>query len=1394
MNHKTTVTLGVLSVGTFALLLGLVFANRGGDAKSATIKTLETELTPDKVTQITIAKGDKTLLELRRTPQSPLPAGERAKGEGNSGDWTLPGNWPTRTAEVNQVVNLLTGLRSRFATVRATDDNLDRYGLAKPTLVVTMLVGEKKYTLNFGETSNDENRFARPTYLRLNDNKELLRLAPGIIGVLGRPSEIYQQRRLFPKERIKQENTPDKVDQVAASQVHIESPAGKFTLRRSGEDWILAKTVEGQKDPIEDRADPDKVKNILTSIPDIWAEQFIDKSLADTGLDKPTDVLEVKTNGGNTLTLLLGKQSQMKTRTVTKPPPPGMPPQFPPRPTIETIHEPYRYAKLKDNDRIFEVKADEKKMKDLFVAADTLRDAKLARFSSFDVVKLEITRDGQTIVLTRDKDKGKWKMQKPAESDAEESKITELLDKLSALQATGESIIDQANVEPFGLDKPAATVTVAIEEAKGEGDAKKINKKSYTFTFGKRDEEKKKLYVRVDAWKRVNAVEDSLDALVKRPALAYKGRRILDFAFGDLAKLEVEHGKAKFCLEKDKEKWRLTAPEPAVADASKAGQLVADLARLEAVEYVTDSPKPEDLDKLYGLTKPSLLVAVTLSKKKEGNPESQRLVIGKQRPDKPEYFARLDGKPEVFVVKKEIVDTLDKGSMALLPQELWNVPSSQVAEVRVQKGNKEYHLKRDGLNWKIVAPFEANALPSVVEPVLRDLATLKSERYETQAAKELGKFGLDKPYLRLVLTTRDPAERKPDDKKDEKKDETKNKEHVILVGKPTAEKAKTRFAKLATGEAVFVVGEKFLAAAEKSPLELLDRLIFSADSKQITSIKTKTEAGEHTLAHKGDGWNLDSATAKFAADRDVMAGVLAYWSSLRIDRFVDYGPKVDLAKYGLDKPTTTLTITVSKPGEKEKDPPKTETHTLTLGKTIEKEAGARYGRIDQGPGVFVLSGSTVGELVHSYLDFADRTLLKLDASKVVKLERKQGDAVLEIEKKDARWQINKPQPYKADNNDVEDFAQQLGTLRASKVAGYQPKDLAPFGLATPVAVWSIFLAPDEKKPVLLKVGKRVKEDAPEEGRYVQAEGSVVVGVVTGPLLKKLTGSPLKFRDRTLAKFVDADKLILERGQRKATFAKVNGTWKLTSPTEADAESNELEDFINVLSTLRADEFVAEKPEDLSAYGLDKPDVHWSFRAGDKEVLGLSLGNAETVKDQPGPRHYAKINGSDIVFLLSARQTTLALAEYRSRTVWPTFDAVQADRIEFNYEDGPFTLEKVGQFWMAGEKKQALSPKVSETLDALARLKAERYVVDKDADLKLYGLEPPVLAVVVKTKSGNRVLHVGRAVGESKRRYACVGDGKHTDVFIISETDASRIVRDLPGFTKADTKPDVKPGE
>ena len=179
-------------------------------------------------------------------------------------------------------------------------------------------------------------------------------------------------------------------------------------------------------------------------------------------------------------------------------------------------------------------------------------------------------------------------------------------------------------------------------------------------------------------------------------------------------------------------------------------------------------------------------------------------------------------------------------------------------------------------------------------------------------------------------------------------------------------------------------------------------------------------------------------------------------------------------------------------------------------------------------------------------------------------------------------------------------------------------------------------------------------------------------------------------------------------------------------------------------------------------------------------------------EKNGPRAYARLADRDMVFLLDPRLTAKALGEFRLRTVWsPPLDAVQVVGLTYKRADGAFELAKNGDVWKAVGKKDAKvdSRTVEETLAALAGLKLERYIMDKGANLALFGLAPPELTVEIATKSGQKFsLDIGRTEGESKRRYAHSPSSAQADVFLVSEADGDKIVRDLAAFGKPPAAP------
>lgn len=1376
MNLRTTVVLAALILvgGLSWLGYGLL---RPEEAESETVAFLKNELREPNLTRVEVKHGGRRVVL------------ERDAGA----EWSLPGRWPVRQREVRQLLDLLTGLETRFSAIPlAGDASLAEYGLDKEPLVVSVKVSGRDHTLTLAEKPGERNRFAQPTYLRLDDKPEVVRLAPGLVAALDRPQEVYQQRRLFPTERVvKEDNPQEKVEQLAATAVAVQGKDGRYALARKDGEWELL-------EPVRDRPDPDKLKTILGSVPDLWAEKFIElkaRKAEVTGLDKPEETITVTRPGGATLTLLIGKQSSEKERVVTKPAPPFGPPQPPMK---DVVREVYRYAKLEKNDQVFEVKAD--KLKDIVVAADTLRDPRLARFRSEDARRVEIQQEGRHIVLVREKEKDKdrdvWKVQKPYAGEAEESQVNELLDKLSGLRAEGKDVIEKADPKVHGLEKPAS-VKVSVEETKGTGAAKTKKEREFTFLIGKKDAEKNKLFVQVAGWPRVNAVEDAVLKLVERPALAYRGRRVLDVPSTEVAKVEVRRGDEAFTLEKGKKDWELTAPVKAEADSTRADQLARELARLDAAEFVTDEPKKEDLDKVYGLAKPELTAKVVFSDEKK---PARALALGKKREGKDEYYARLDDGP-VFVVKKDTREALDKGSLAYRVTQLWRVPEEQISEIKVRKEKDEFRLARDGEAWKVAGPFEAKALPEKVRDMAQELSNLHAERFVTHAAKDPEEYGLKQPYLRVALTATqakdkagEPKDKDAKDKDGTDKEAKETKERVLLVGKPVGKDAKDdkdgkgskdRYAQLGDDKAVFVLDEKVVAAIDVGALELLERKLLSLDAKAIQEVR-KTGPEAFTLKRQEEWQVTGGASPPFAADKEAVKETLGVWSDLKAKRFEAYGPKADLAAYGLDKPAAQVTVRLQEGDDKKA---KAVEHTLALGKPVPGAKGERYARLNDGPGVVVLDADAVGDLNRSHLDFLDRQVLKFDFDAVTALHRQAGKEELEVAKRDEKWVVAKPAEKPADTPIVEGILEKLFQLRAKRIAAYPAKDVKPFGLDAPAATVTVRLGEPQDKAGkhVLRIGQPAKdaEGGATGDRYAQVEGSDKVFVLAEDLAKRLLAPALEFRDHNLASFSSADKVVLERGPRKATFAKDGNLWRMTEPVKAEAEDADLEAFVNQLVRLRADELVEEKPADFKRYGLAPPQARWRFYNGDKQVLALAVGAPEAGQKNPKEaRAYATIAGSDLVFLLGPRATEKALAEYRSRKVWDRPpDAAQVEKVRFGYPGAPFELRKEDDAWQVAGKPGAKvdARAVSDALDALAGLKVQRYVADHNADLALYGLKTPTLALEVETPAGKRSLHLGRQEGESTRYYARDPEAKDNAVFVLSEADSARVVRRLEAF-------------
>ncbi|MGL6076523.1 MAG: DUF4340 domain-containing protein [Fimbriiglobus sp.] len=1356
---------------------------------------------PANIRKVSVTLPNQPALTLTRNPD---------------GTWSQPGNWPVRESEVEVLINAIVGLKSRFQPLPYTAELTEEYGLTdKQRLTIVADVEEDKVTrsiqLHLGQAklAPGMTEFTRPCYALIDDLGEVLQLGPEAYATLARSPEVYRRRQLltdvervkFPSEGFNPLNPSatatgrvpilgDRYQSITVEKLGSgtekprtltftrmtptpkpsrdpDRPTLEATLsaERLAAAWQVTRAFPDDKfAPAPNTPEPTKFKTLQTALAELWVEGFLtgDKAKPEaTGLDKPEQKWTFQLADKKSLTLLVGKVTRSKTTVEepARPPQPGMPPMPP-----KTSTEEYRAAKLAENDLVFEIRTD--KLPNIPTTVDDdYRDPRLARFDSGDAQVVKILRPGQAVVELVKKPGQKNAEKEDDRQDrwtigdqlADRAKVTELIDAITKIEAKKETSFDRleaADRTKFGLDEAAKSVVeIFVTPRVAEGDAALPNR-MVTVALGKVDDKK---LVPVEIGPRTVQVEEALLKLVERPAIAYRSRRLLDMTDITLTAVKVLRGKEPSFTLQSKPKpapevgvnWNFTQPVSFPTDSTKAEPFVSTWSGLDAVEYVSEKPTPEELEKTFALKEPRYTLELGFS-----NSKTAKLEIGGPRPNKPETFARLNNGP-VFSIPDSAIEKLVNNGTDLVSTELWKLDAAKLDRISIQRGSETTTLELTTGVWKLTQPFNAPMTTAAVEPLTRAVATLQAAKFETLAPKDLVSYGLDQPKLRLLLRAGDQS-------------------RAVKLGKATPTGGMYAQLENDPNTAIFELPGNIPALLDIAPLERLDKNLLTLDPTQVSSVKLSSAKAEDsiTLTKQANGtWK--ATEAPFAIDPQIMQQITFLASRPAITKLAGYGDSVKWADFGLDQPTTTVRI------ELETTPPAAAiVHTLKLGKT--NAEGGRYVRIDDGQALAVMNPRAAEGLTKTKLDFVDRNLLSFDPATVTSFIRTQGKEILEIAPQGVNWEIVQPAKFKADKPTIEDLADTLSRLRAAKIAAYAPTDLKPFGLSDNPLTLTLKLADATKT---LKLGKTVDDKTTDRYVLVEGDGPKVVGILLGAVAAKLTGAPIKYRDKALAKFIDADKLTLERAGREATFAKVNGTWKLTTPTTADAEQADLDELINALATLRADELIAEKPSDLAPFGLKKPEATWKLFASDKAVLTLLLGK----KDTTG-RVHAMLDKGEMVVLLDPILTNKVLAEYRKRAIFADVDASQIDNITITNANGPNTVfQKIGAIWSDPAKpmERLDTTKINELLAAVAGLKAERYAADTKPDLKLFGLEKPSRVIVVSGRNGQTTsLAIGGPEGTSsgKQVYAKVSDPTRPEVFVLSEADTAKLSRSRADFT------------
>ncbi len=228
--------------------------------------------------------------------------------------------------------------------------------------------------------------------------------------------------------------------------------------------------------------------------------------------------------------------------------------------------------------------------------------------------------------------------------------------------------------------------------------------------------------------------------------------------------------------------------------------------------------------------------------------------------------------------------------------------------------------------------------------------------------------------------------------------------------------------------------------------------------------------------------------------------------------------------------------------------------------------------------------------------------------------------------------------------------------------------------------------------------------------------------------------------------VEADKIQEIRvtaGDETSLLRKVDGTWRMSEPVDADADQTEISSLTSNLSSLEVNRVIEENAGDLVQYGLADPTVEVAFKADGNLSGQVAFGDKTAAQSDL----YAVKPGEKKVFLVPAylegtfNKKPFDLRDKRALK----FERDKADSVELVQGPARVQLARSGSDWKVEQPIQTRADygAIEGLLTRLSTASMTKLVEANATSFAKYGLDRPTLTASIGAGSSRAVLAIGR---------------------------------------------------
>ena len=235
--------------------------------------------------------------------------------------------------------------------------------------------------------------------------------------------------------------------------------------------------------------------------------------------------------------------------------------------------------------------------------------------------------------------------------------------------------------------------------------------------------------------------------------------------------------------------------------------------------------------------------------------------------------------------------------------------------------------------------------------------------------------------------------------------------------------------------------------AESSSEEESKTEVFSVKTDDIKSLEFIVDKKEVTFEKKDDSWVKKDETA-FPVNQTTLDSAASAIETVEADRVLE--DVEDLAEYGLDSPSNTVTVDTADG-----------TRKLNIGDENTSTNQYYISRADDDSTVYVVAADTVSPFMNSLYDYAqgeDFPTIDSSTVKKVQVSEDKDSYVLEENSDGATWDVSgdgSSDKESADTTAAGNVTSGLGSFAFDQFVNYNAEDLSQYGLDKPYATITV---------------------------------------------------------------------------------------------------------------------------------------------------------------------------------------------------------------------------------------------------------------------------------------------------------------------------------------------------